>query len=66
MDDTDRSLQKRVREAQLAQYNFIVVVGQEEMETKTLAIRAREGEQRNKISIANFMVELAQLVKEYK
>ncbi|KAH9773421.1 threonine--tRNA ligase 1 [Citrus sinensis] len=30
VDTTDRKIQKKVREAQLAQYNFILVVGEEE------------------------------------
>jgi threonyl-tRNA synthetase len=29
-DITDRKMQKKVREAQLAQYNYILVVGEQE------------------------------------
>jgi threonyl-tRNA synthetase len=29
-DVTDRKMQKKVREAQLAQYNYILVVGEQE------------------------------------
>ncbi|RDX77676.1 putative mitochondrial protein, partial [Mucuna pruriens] len=32
-DTTDRKIQKKVREAQLAQYNYILVVGEEEANT---------------------------------
>ncbi|KAJ6892961.1 threonine--tRNA ligase [Populus alba x Populus x berolinensis] len=32
-DTTDRKIQKKVREAQLAQYNYILVVGEEEAKT---------------------------------
>ncbi|KAF4355482.1 hypothetical protein F8388_015236 [Cannabis sativa] len=33
VDTTDRKIQKKVREAQLAQYNYILVVGEEEANT---------------------------------
>uniref|UniRef100_A0A0D9X2N7 Probable threonine--tRNA ligase, cytoplasmic n=1 Tax=Leersia perrieri TaxID=77586 RepID=A0A0D9X2N7_9ORYZ len=33
VDETDRTIQKKVREAQLAQYNYILVVGAKEAET---------------------------------
>jgi len=31
VDMSDRTMQKKVREAQLAQYNYILVVGEQEM-----------------------------------
>lgn len=31
VDMTDRTMQKKVREAQLSQYNYILVVGEQEM-----------------------------------
>jgi threonyl-tRNA synthetase len=31
VDVSDRTMQKKVREAQLAQYNYILVVGEQEM-----------------------------------
>ncbi|KAJ6903350.1 hypothetical protein NC651_020752 [Populus alba x Populus x berolinensis] len=36
VDATDRKIQKKVREAQLAQYNYILVVGEEESKTGQL------------------------------
>jgi hypothetical protein len=34
VDDSSRTLNKKVREAQVGQYNFIIVVGQQEIESK--------------------------------
>jgi threonyl-tRNA synthetase len=34
VDDSSRTLNKKVREAQVAQFNFILVVGQQEMDAK--------------------------------
>lgn len=31
VDTSDRTMQKKVREAQLSQYNYILVVGEQEM-----------------------------------
>lgn len=44
VDETDHTLKKKIREAQVSQYNYIVVVGQQEMEANTLNLRKRDGE----------------------
>ncbi|KAH3758767.1 threonine--tRNA ligase, cytoplasmic [Pelomyxa schiedti] len=66
VDDTDRSLQKKVREAQLSQYNFIVVVGKEEQDNNTINIRSRENVQRTAVRVVDFLAELATLEREYR
>eukprot|EP01018_Ginkgo_biloba_P009148 Gb_19674 [translate_table: standard] len=42
VDTSDRKIQKKVREAQLAQYNFILVVGEEEANTGQVSVRIRD------------------------
>ncbi|GFZ21267.1 Threonyl-tRNA synthetase [Actinidia rufa] len=42
VDTTDRTIQKKVREAQLAQYNYILVVGEEESKTGQVSKRVRD------------------------
>uniref|UniRef100_A0A2P2LKS4 threonine--tRNA ligase n=1 Tax=Rhizophora mucronata TaxID=61149 RepID=A0A2P2LKS4_RHIMU len=37
-DTTDRKIQKKIREAQLAQYNYILVVGEDEVKTGQVVI----------------------------
>eukprot|EP00197_Chlamydomonas_leiostraca_P002015 CAMPEP_0202857222 /NCGR_PEP_ID=MMETSP1391-20130828/251_1 /ASSEMBLY_ACC=CAM_ASM_000867 /TAXON_ID=1034604 /ORGANISM="Chlamydomonas leiostraca, Strain SAG 11-49" /LENGTH=715 /DNA_ID=CAMNT_0049536001 /DNA_START=82 /DNA_END=2229 /DNA_ORIENTATION=+ len=41
-DCSDRKMQKKVREAQLAQYNYILVVGEEERKARTVNVRTRD------------------------
>lgn len=41
VDKTDHKLQKKIREAQLQQYNFILVVGEQEKQNRTVNIRTR-------------------------
>jgi threonyl-tRNA synthetase len=40
--DHGDTLNKKIRNAQLAQYNFILVVGQKEVENKTANVRTRD------------------------
>ncbi|KAE8010567.1 hypothetical protein FH972_006930 [Carpinus fangiana] len=42
VDTTDRKIQKKVREAQLAQYNYILVVGEDEAKTGEVSVRVRD------------------------
>lgn len=42
VDLTDNTLPKKVRNGEIAQYNFVFVVGHEEMETKSVNIRNRD------------------------
>ena len=51
MDRGSATLQKKVRNAQLEQYNYILCVGAEEMNTNTVDVRSREGERIGKFTI---------------
>lgn len=42
VDESDEQLGKKIREAQLLQFNFVLVVGQKELDTKTVNLRARD------------------------
>ncbi len=41
-DLTDKTMQKKIREAQLAQYNYILVVGEAEAKKNTVNVRTRD------------------------
>ncbi|KAF9955815.1 Threonine--tRNA ligase 2, cytoplasmic [Modicella reniformis] len=51
VDQSGGSLNKMVRDAQVAQYNFILVVGENERERGTVNVRAREGERLGEMTI---------------
>ena len=55
-----------VREAQIAQYNFIVVVGQSEMENKTVSVRVRDAESQEVLPLSEFIKTIQQMVAEFK
>ena len=42
VDNGENTLQKKVRNGEIAQYNFILVVGQEELEGKAVNVRNRD------------------------
>ncbi|MEW5303635.1 MAG: hypothetical protein WDW36_006308 [Sanguina aurantia] len=54
-DNTDRKMQKKVREGQLAQYNYILVVGEAEKAQKLVNVRTRD-------NIVHGMYQLEELV----
>lgn len=66
VDDSSRTLNKKVREAQVAQYNFILVVGAKEEEMKTVNIRTRDNEVQGESSIPDLIMRWGDFVREYK
>jgi threonyl-tRNA synthetase len=66
VDYTDRKLPKKIREAQLAQHNFILVCGAEELESKTVNVRTRDNKVHGTKSVADFIADLRQLVADHQ
>lgn len=60
VDTTDRKIQKKVREAQLAQYNFILVVGEEEAKTGQVSVRVRDKADHSVMSIESLLKHFAE------
>ncbi|KAI5437002.1 threonine--tRNA ligase, mitochondrial 1 [Lathyrus oleraceus] len=54
-DTTDRKIQKKIREAQLAQYNYILVVGEEEANSGQVSVRVRDKADHSVMSIENLL-----------
>eukprot|EP00850_Spirogloea_muscicola_P015583 SM000121S25980 [mRNA] locus=s121:32138:38437:- [translate_table: standard] len=57
-DLSDRKLQKKVREAQLAQFNYILVLGKEEEDDGTVNVRTRDNVVHGTKSLNDFLAEL--------
>eukprot|EP01129_Flabellula_baltica_P008251 TRINITY_DN325_c0_g1_i1.p1 TRINITY_DN325_c0_g1~~TRINITY_DN325_c0_g1_i1.p1 ORF type:complete len:669 (+),score=172.85 TRINITY_DN325_c0_g1_i1:774-2780(+) len=51
LDDSDRKLPKKIRESQIAQYNYILVIGANEVEKRTVNVRTRENEVKGELSL---------------
>ena len=58
LDKADEKMQKKVRKAQLAQYNYILVVGQEEQDSMTVNVRTRKNNVRGAMPLDSLLTYL--------
>uniref|UniRef100_A0A6F7NLW3 threonine--tRNA ligase n=1 Tax=Haemonchus contortus TaxID=6289 RepID=A0A6F7NLW3_HAECO len=59
------TLNKQIRNAQLAQFNFILVVGQKEVEHGTVNVRTRDNAVRGEVSIDDLLAKFRRFADEY-
>jgi len=64
--DKNDSLNKRVRNAEKQRVPYVVIVGDEEVDNKTVAIRNRRKKEQYNLSFDEFMIELSQQLNEGK
>jgi threonyl-tRNA synthetase len=64
IDLSDKAFGKKIREAQLLQYNFILIVGEREQDSGTVSVRTRERGQISEQSVSEFVVKCEQLERE--
>lgn len=50
----------------MAQYNFILVVGQSEMENKTVSVRVRDAEAQQVYPLSDFIMTMQRMEAEFK
>ncbi|MCE5317198.1 MAG: threonine--tRNA ligase [Parachlamydia sp.] len=55
VDDAQESVSKKVRNAQLSQVNYILVVGDQELENKTVTLRTRDNQVIGAIQVDDFL-----------
>jgi len=66
VDDSTNSLKKKVREGQLAQYNYILVVGETEETNGSVAVRNRRNEQEGEKKVEEVIAEFMELREAHK
>lgn len=64
VDDASESISKKVRNAQLAQVNYILTIGDKELENKTLNLRTRDNVVHGEIQLKDFLERILQEKKE--
>jgi threonyl-tRNA synthetase len=64
VDGTDKTLAKRIRDAQTESYNYIVVVGGNERTTNTCAVRQRDNQQVRKMTPEELKDEVLEKIKQ--
>lgn len=65
VENSKLTLNKKIRNGQLAQYNFILVVGEEEMLTKTVNVRTRNNERHGTNTIPEILEKFAKLCRDH-
>jgi threonyl-tRNA synthetase len=61
VDESNESVSKKVRNAQMLKVNYLLTVGDKEVENRTVALRTRDNVVHGEVDISNF---LAKVVKE--
>ncbi|MCK5107258.1 MAG: threonine--tRNA ligase, partial [Nanoarchaeota archaeon] len=57
-DYRNESIGKKVREARNARFNYIITIGEKEVEKKNLAVKSRNGEMKFDVNVDDFLKEL--------
>lgn len=60
VDHTSESVSKKVRNAQLDQINYILTIGDQELENKTVSLRTRDNKMVGAIELASFLKTIEQ------
>ena len=66
IDSRSESISYKVRDAQLAQANYILVVGEKEIGEKTVTVRTRDNRILGAMKIEEFLRKAAEEIKEKK
>ena len=62
MDDRNEKIGKKIREATLEKVPYMIVVGDRDMENKTVSVRTRAGEDMGAMSLEDFTAKLKEVV----
>ena len=63
VDKSSESVNKKVRNAQLAQCNYILTTGDAEVESEKVSLRTRDNRVHGEIEVADFIEKLSQEVQ---
>jgi len=66
LEVSEKTFQKKIRECQLAQYNYIIVVGEEEFKQNTVNVRTRDGVVHGTLIVDKLMEEFAAKIKQFQ
>ncbi|KAL9258313.1 Threonine--tRNA ligase, mitochondrial 1-like protein [Drosera capensis] len=64
-DTSDKTVNKKVREAQLAQYNYILVVGEKDAEKRVVTVRIRDKQDHSEMTVGDLLKRFKELVEGY-
>ena len=65
VEDSDFTMQKKVRNGQLAQYNFILVVGKQERSDGTVNVRLRNNQVEGTMTVQELIARFTAYAQDY-
>eukprot|EP00658_Telonema_sp_P-2_P036220 TRINITY_DN26244_c0_g1_i3.p2 TRINITY_DN26244_c0_g1~~TRINITY_DN26244_c0_g1_i3.p2 ORF type:complete len:102 (+),score=22.66 TRINITY_DN26244_c0_g1_i3:204-509(+) len=65
LDASRQSLKKKIRQGQVAQYNYFAVIGDKEAEMEQVNVRLRDGTQLGTMSVEELTTELTRATSEF-
>lgn len=65
-DLSQNTIQYKIREAQLQKINYMVIIGDKELEAKTISVRSRDGEQKLGVALDAFVKQIQKEVAQFK
>ncbi|MCL5430203.1 MAG: threonine--tRNA ligase [Candidatus Marsarchaeota archaeon] len=66
LDISDKTLQYKIRDGQIQQIPYMIILGDKEVEGKKISVRSRSGKQRMGISIDEFLPQLKEEISNRK
>jgi len=63
---SDNTINKKIREAQVAQYNYILVAGDQEVASETVNVRTRDEARHGEKTVQDMLKEFAELTQNFK
>ena len=64
LDDRSETLGKKIRDAQMEKVNYILTIGEKEVEANTIAVRDRNNENKFGVSLQDFIAQLKEEVEK--
>lgn len=66
LDNRSERLQAKIRDAQMEKVPYMLVVGEQEVADKTVAVRSRDTKEQNVVSITDFLANIKSEIQERK
>ncbi|MGC8669640.1 MAG: threonine--tRNA ligase [Candidatus Micrarchaeia archaeon] len=64
LDNSDRTLEYKIREAQMLKVPYMLIIGKKEAESRSITVRHRSGQQEHGVSIETFISNIESEIKE--
>ncbi len=66
LDISDKTLEHKIRDGQLLQIPYMIILGRKEMDAKNISVRSRSGKQKMGIGIQDFVAPLKEEIQKRK